>query len=64
MFEDTSLEWWLDDLVQIAKPHASERLSEIRKRTLLVVGAEDSLPIIEIASALELGITSAKKVTL
>lgn len=64
MFEDTSLEWFLDDLVQIAKPHASERLSEIRKRTLLLVGTEDSLPVIEIANALESGITSVKKVTL
>ncbi len=64
MFEDTSLEWFLDDLVQIAKPNASERLSEIRKRTLLLVGTEDSLPVIEIANALESGITSAKKVTL
>jgi len=63
MFMDTSLEWVLDDLVQIAKPHASERLFEIRKRTLLIVGTEDSLPIIEIGSVLESGITSAKKVT-
>jgi len=62
MFMDTSLEWVLDDLVQIAKPHAAERLTEIKKRTLLIVGTEDSLPIIEIASVLESGIASAKKV--
>ena len=35
MFEDTSLEWLLEDLPQIARPLASERLSEIRKRPLL-----------------------------
>jgi pimeloyl-ACP methyl ester carboxylesterase len=64
MFVDTSLEWALDDLVQIATPHASERLSEITKRTLLIVGSEDSLPIIEIANVLDSGITMAKKITL
>ena len=64
MFEDTSLEWLLEDLAQIAKPSASERLSEIRKRTLLIIGTEDSLPIIEIARAMESSITNAKKVTI
>lgn len=64
MFIDTSLEWVLDDLVQIGKPHASERLFEIRKRTLLIVGTEDSLPIREIAGVLESGIISAKKITI
>ena len=64
MFEDTSLEWLLKDLVQIAKPFAADRLSEIRKRTLIIVGTEDSLPIIEMANALELGITNAKKITI
>lgn len=62
MFTETSLEWVLDGLVQIAKPYASERLFEIAKGTLLIVGSEDSLPIIEIASVLESGITMVKKV--
>ena len=64
MFEDTSLEWLLEDLVQTSKPLASERLFEIRKKTLLIVGTEDSLPIIEMSSVMESSIPNAKKVTI
>lgn len=62
MFMSTSLEWALEDIEIIANPPASERLSEISKETLLVIGSEDSQPIKEVIKVLELGITNAKKV--
>lgn len=62
MFIDTSLKWLLEDMVQIAYPPASKRLSEITKRTLIIVGSEDSQPILEINRELESNITTAQKV--
>ncbi|MDF2882823.1 MAG: alpha/beta hydrolase [Clostridiaceae bacterium] len=62
MFINTSLEWELRDLEKIESPPASERLSEITKRTLLIIGSEDSKPIKEISIVLVTGISSAEKV--
>lgn len=62
MFMNTSLEWALEDIEIIANPPASERYSKIAKKTLIVIGSEDSHPIKELAEVLELGITNAKKV--
>lgn len=62
MFLDTSLEWALRDIEKIAEPSASERLSEISQKTLLVIGSEDSQPIKEIARVLESDITMVKKI--
>jgi pimeloyl-ACP methyl ester carboxylesterase len=62
MFLDTSLEWALEDIERTIKPPASERLSEISQKTLLIIGSEDSQPIKEIAGVLESGITTVKKV--
>ncbi|PJI08086.1 MULTISPECIES: alpha/beta fold hydrolase [Clostridium] len=62
MLLDTSLEWALKDIAEIAKPPAVERLSEISQRTLLIIGSEDSEPIKEIAGVLESDITTVKKV--
>lgn len=64
MFMDTSLEWILKDMILTACSPASKRLSEITKRTLLVVGSQDSLPIMEIAKVLESNIISARKVVI
>jgi GrpB-like predicted nucleotidyltransferase (UPF0157 family) len=62
MFMDTSLEWILGDIIQQANPPAAQRLSEINKKTLIIVGTEDSLPILEIAGFLQANITGAEKV--
>jgi pimeloyl-ACP methyl ester carboxylesterase len=62
MFMDTSLEWALEDIVEAASPPASERLYEITKRTLLIVGSEDSKPIYAIAKALESNISMLQKI--
>lgn len=63
MFMDTSLEWALDDNIEkLINPPAPGRLSEITKRTLLIVGSEDSLPIKEIAGVLESHIAELRKV--
>lgn len=62
MFLDTSLEWALGDIEKTVNPPASERLSEITKNTLLIIGLEDSVPIKEIAKALELNLLRIKKV--
>ncbi|MFL0245545.1 alpha/beta fold hydrolase [Candidatus Clostridium stratigraminis] len=62
MFLDTSLEWALEDIEKLINPPASERLSEITKRTLLIIGSEDSQPIKEIARVLELNIAMAQKI--
>lgn len=62
MFMNTSLEWALEDIEIIANPPASERLFEISKKTLLIIGSEDSYPIKEVVKVLESGITNAKKV--
>ena len=61
MFMDTSLEWALEDIAKTVNPPASERLSEITKRTLLILGSEDSKPIKEIARVLESDIIMLKK---
>ena len=60
MFIDTSLAWVLDDMVLISSVPASNRLSEIKKRILLIVGSEDSKPIKEIAKFIESNITMIK----
>lgn len=62
MFLDTSLEWALEDIEKTITPPASERLWEISKKILLIIGSEDSQPIKEIAGVLELHITTIKKV--
>lgn len=62
MFTDTSLEWALEDMERIAYPPAAERLSEIAKKTLLIVGSEDSQPILEIAKVIETNLTMSKKI--
>lgn len=62
MFMDTSLEWALEDIEKTLNPPASERLSEITKRTLLIIGSEDCEPIKEIARVLESDIAMVKKV--
>lgn len=62
MFTSTSLEWALEDMATIACPPASERLSEITKRTLLIVGSEDSKPVQEIARVLKSGIATSQEV--
>lgn len=62
MFMDTSLEWALEDIEKTVNPPASERLSEITKRTLLIIGSEDCQPIKEIARVLESDITMVQKV--
>lgn len=62
MFMDTSLKWALEDLGKIVKPTASERLSEITKRTLLIIGSEDSQSIKEIFRVLESNINIVQKV--
>lgn len=63
MFMDTSLEWALEeDIEKTVNPPASERLSEITKRTLLIIGSEDCQPIKEIAKVLESHITVVQKV--
>lgn len=62
MFMDTSLKWELENLEKIISPPASERLSEITKRTLLIIGSEDSQPIKEVANVLESNINMMQKV--
>jgi pimeloyl-ACP methyl ester carboxylesterase len=62
MFMDTSLEWALEDIEKTLDPSTSERLSEIAKRTLLIIGSEDCQPIKEIAKVLEAAITMVQKV--
>lgn len=62
MFMDTSIEWALEDIEKKVNPPASERLSEITKRTLIIIGSEDSLPIREISRVLESKITMAQKI--
>lgn len=62
MFTATSLEWSLEDIEEKVNPPASERLSEITKRALLIIGSEDSEPIKEIARVLESNITMVQKV--
>lgn len=62
MFMDTSLRWALKDLEKAANPPALERLSEITKRTLLIIGSEDSQPIKEIAGVLNSNISMIHKV--
>jgi pimeloyl-ACP methyl ester carboxylesterase len=62
MVMDTSLEWALEDIEKAVNPPASERLSEITKRTLLIIGSEDCQPIKEIARVLESCITMVRKV--
>lgn len=62
MFLDTSLKWALEDIEKITNPPASERLSEISKKILLIIGSEDCKPIKEIARVLELTITTVKRV--
>ncbi len=62
MFVNTSLKWALKDIERIVSPPASQRLSEITKRTLLIVGSEDSKPIKELAKVLEEGIPRIEKV--
>jgi pimeloyl-ACP methyl ester carboxylesterase len=64
MFMETSLDWLLDDTVQIYNIQAVERLSEINKRTLLIIGSEDSQPIKEIARVLESNISMIQVVTI
>lgn len=59
---DTSLEWLLDANVKPANMRAYERLSEIDKMTMIVVGSEDSKPILEIASILERSIKKSRKI--
>ena len=61
MFTDTSLEWALKDMEIKASPPASERLSNIAKNILLVVGSEDSEPILEVVKRLESCITMAQE---
>lgn len=53
MFEETSLGWLLNEKIEIKTQSAAQRLSELHKRTLLLVGVDDSLPIKEIAKVLE-----------
>lgn len=62
MFMDTSLEWALEDWVIPVMPYASERLGEMKKRALIIVGSEDSIPILEIADVLNQQIISSEKV--
>lgn len=62
IFMDTSLEWVFGDIEKIINPPASERLSEITKKTLLIVGTNDCHPIKEIASVLESNIPMLQKV--
>ena len=61
MFMDTSLEWALKDIEKTLNPSTSERLWEIAKKTLLIIGSEDCQPIKEIARVLESNITMVKK---
>ena len=58
MFMDTSLGWILDDTIQIENVPAVEKLCEIDKRTLLIIGSNDSQPIKEIAKLLETNIAT------
>ncbi|GKX67940.1 alpha/beta fold hydrolase [Inconstantimicrobium mannanitabidum] len=62
MFLDTSLEWALKDIEVVANPPAAERLHEIDKKTLLIIGSEDSEPIMKIAKFLEDGIVDLQRV--
>ncbi|MDR3594485.1 alpha/beta fold hydrolase [Clostridium sp.] len=62
MFEDTSLEWALKDIDKTVSQPAVGRLSEITKRTLLIVGSNDSRPIKEVSKFLEVGIAKIEKV--
>ncbi len=62
MFIDTSLEWALEDIEKKLNPPASERLTEITKRTLLIIGSYDCQPIKEIVRVLESDITMVQKV--
>ncbi|MGV8983394.1 alpha/beta fold hydrolase [Clostridium sp.] len=62
MFVDTSLEWILKAIEKTLNPSAAERLSEIAKRTLLIIGSEDCQPIKEIAKVLETDIAMVQKV--
>lgn len=64
MFEGNSLAWALANWVRAAEPPAAGRLSEIRQRTLLITGSEDSLPIRQIAAALQAGIPGSQAITL
>ena len=64
MFINTSLDWLLDDTIHITDSPATERLSEIDKRTLLIIGSEDSKPIFEIAGVLEANIAMLQKITI
>ena len=61
MFMDTSLEWVLKDIEKTLNPVTSERLSEIPKKTLLIIGSEYCQPIKEIAKVLESAITMVQK---
>jgi pimeloyl-ACP methyl ester carboxylesterase len=62
MLMNTSLDWVLEDIDIAANPPAAERLFEISKKTLLIIGTEDSQPIKETAKVLEAGIENLKKV--
>jgi len=62
MFMNTSLKWALKDLEIVINPPAAERLPEILKNTLLIIGSEDSRAIKEIAKVLELAITKIQKI--
>ncbi|WP_026881102.1 alpha/beta fold hydrolase [Clostridium akagii] len=62
MFIDTSLEWALEDIEKTLNPPASERLREITKRTLLIIGSDDCQPIKEIVRLLETDINMVRKV--
>lgn len=62
MFFDTSLKWALEDMEKTINPPASQRLSEISKRVLLIIGSKDCQPIKEIARVLDAAITTVKRV--
>lgn len=64
MFMDTSLDWLLDDSLEIYNIAAVDRLLEINKRTMLVIGSDDSQPIKEIAKLLETNISMIRTVTI
>ena len=64
MFLDTSLEWALEDIEITVNPPASERLFEISKKVLLIIGSEDSQPIKEVAGVLESNIPTVNKVVI
>lgn len=64
MFIDTSLKWILEDKLQMLNPNAAQRLSEIKKETLIIVGTEDSQQILEIAGILKSSIAKSRRVNI